>query len=61
MRALLNSRLAREINKEEFDLQRKRINDCVLDHKERQTALVDERVTRAYGDIRAQFWRDRSS
>jgi hypothetical protein len=61
MRALLNSRLAREINKEEFDLQRKRINDYVLAHKERRTALVDERVTRAYGDIRARFWRDRSS
>jgi hypothetical protein len=56
MRTLLNSRLAREINKEEFDLQRKRINDNVLAHKERRTALVDERVTRAYSDIQLPSW-----
>jgi hypothetical protein len=50
MRALLNSRLAKELNKEEFDLQRKRINENVLAHKERRTALLDERVARAYND-----------
>ena len=48
MRALLNSRLAREINKEEFDLRQKRVNEDVLAHKERRTALLDERVARAY-------------
>jgi hypothetical protein len=50
MRALLNSRLVKEINKEEFDLRRKRINGDALAHKERRTALLDERVARAYSD-----------
>lgn len=51
MRALLDSRLARKITKEEFDLQRMQINEEVLACRKRSVAMDDERLTRAYNAI----------
>jgi SOS response regulatory protein OraA/RecX len=48
MRALLDSRLARKITKEEFDLERAVINEDVLACRQRGMALEDERFSRAY-------------
>jgi hypothetical protein len=50
MRALLDSRLARKITKEEFDQQRAVINESVLACRQRGMALDDARLTRAYSD-----------
>jgi hypothetical protein len=50
MRALLDSRLARKITKEEFDLQRALINEGVLACRQRGMALDDARLSRAYSD-----------
>jgi hypothetical protein len=50
MKELLDSRLARKITKDEFDLQRRRINENVQVRKLRRTALDEARLTRAYGD-----------
>jgi hypothetical protein len=48
MRALLDSRLARKITKEEFDLERSVINEDVLACRQRGMTLDDERYSRAY-------------
>lgn len=48
MRVLLNSRLARNITKEEFDLKRSVINDELWAHRQRVIALDDESLIRSY-------------